>query len=160
MIFDDAVMNNRETVTRHMRVCIAFTRNAMRRPAGVRDSDRAGGGGCHQRLLEHSHLADGSQPLELLSSVEDGDSCRVVAAVFEPAQAFHQNRDDVALSDGSDDSAHTLGLTSADQRPLRRSGAHAPFCLKPGATVRSAASFWAAGSGAIASDPCQPDPAF
>ena len=44
--------------------------------------------------------------LSLRRAVEHGDAGGVVAAVFEAAQPFHEDGDDVPLSDGSDDAAH------------------------------------------------------
>ena len=42
------------------------------------------------------------------AAVQHGDAGRVVAAVLEAAQAFDQDGNDVAISDGADDSAHGL----------------------------------------------------
>jgi len=72
----------------------------------VGDADLTGGGRLLQRLIEHLHLADRAQPGEVLRAVQDGQAGRVVAAVFEPPQALHQDGDDIAFGDGSDDSAH------------------------------------------------------
>ena len=36
----------------------------------------------------------------------DGDAGRIITAIFEAPQAFHQDRYDVAFSDGSYDATH------------------------------------------------------
>ena len=38
VILDDAVVNDRDAVTRDVRVCVALGRHAVRRPACVRDT--------------------------------------------------------------------------------------------------------------------------
>ena len=51
--------------------------------------------------------------VQVLRAVEDGDARRIVAAVLEPPQPLHQDGDDVALGDGSDDSAHSVYVLNA-----------------------------------------------
>jgi hypothetical protein len=109
VVLDDAVVNDGEAVVRDVRVGIALRGHAVRRPARVRDAHLAVGRVRVDRVLEHLHLADGAQPLEVRRAIEHRDAGGVVAAILEPAQAFHQDRDDVALSDGSDDAAHLKG---------------------------------------------------
>ena len=58
------------------------------------------------RVLQHLHLADGAQALEVRRAVQHRDAGRVVAAIFQPAQPFHEDGNDVPFSDGSDDAAH------------------------------------------------------
>ena len=106
VVLDDAVVNDREAAERDVRMRVALGRDAVRGPARVRDADLAVRGVGFDRVLEHLDLADGAQALELGGAVEHGDAGGVVAAVFEAAQPLHQDRDDVALSDGSDDAAH------------------------------------------------------
>ena len=80
---------------------VALRRNAVRRPAGVGDAGAAGGG-CRIRLGgEFGNAPDGAQAMQ--SAIEDGKAGGVVAAVFELAQAFQQDGDDVAVSDRGDD---------------------------------------------------------
>jgi len=55
---------------------------------------------------EFGHAADGAQAMH--APVMDGEAGRVVAAVFELAQAFDQDGDDVAVSDRGDDAAHVI----------------------------------------------------
>ena len=67
-------------------------------------------GSLLQRLVEHLHLADRAQAGELLGAVQNGQARRVVATIFEPPQALHEDGDDIAFGDGSDDSAHDCVL--------------------------------------------------
>ena len=106
VVLDDAVVHDGEAVARDVRMRVALARHAMRGPAGVRDADLAGGGAVGERLLQHAHLADGAQARQVPGAVQHGDAGRVVAAVFQPPQALHQHRHDIALRDRSDDSAH------------------------------------------------------
>ena len=106
VIFDDPVVDDGQAAERDVRVRVALGRHAVRGPARVRDADLAVRGIRFDGVLEHLDLADRAQALELGGAVEHGDAGGVVAAVFEPAQSLHQDGDDVALSDGSDDAAH------------------------------------------------------
>ena len=106
VVLDDAVVDDREAVVRDVRMRVALGRHAVRGPARVRDADLAVRRVRVDRVLQHLHLADGAQALELGRAVQHRDAGGVVAAVFEPAQSLHEDGDDVALSDGSDDAAH------------------------------------------------------
>ncbi len=57
-------------------------------------------------VLEHLHLADGAQALEMRRAVQHRNAGRVVAAIFQAAEPFHEDGNDVPVSDGSDDTAH------------------------------------------------------
>jgi hypothetical protein len=111
VVLDDAVVHDGEPVARDMRVGVALARYPVRRPAGVGNADPAGRGCLRERLIEHVHFPDGAQARQVLRAVEDGQTRRIVAAVFQPPQALHQDGDHIALGDRSDDSAHGfLGL--------------------------------------------------
>src|ERR1700741_5437466 len=73
VILDDAVMYDRDTVTRQMRVRIALARYAVRRPARMGNSDLSGSRRGLQILVEHSNLTHSSQPLQMVCSVEHGN---------------------------------------------------------------------------------------
>ena len=84
-------------------------RRAMRGPARVGDAGAAFqvvGGDVGGELGDARRAARALQSAALVH----GDAARVVAAVFEPAQALDQHGDDVARADGADDSTH--GATS------------------------------------------------
>src|SRR4029453_15873583 len=114
----------RDAVARDVRVGVPLVRYAVRRPARVRNTEvscrRVGG----QRFGELRDLADGAQARDLRAPVQDGNAGRAVAAVLEPLQALDQDRDDVPVSDRSDDAAHGL-VTSRRGGP--RGTAVAPF---------------------------------
>ena len=109
VILDDAVVHDREAVIGNVRMRVALGRHAVRGPASVRDADLAARGRLVDRILQRLHLADGADALQLVRAVQDGHTGRVIAAVFEAAQSFHQDGDDVALCDGSDDATHVEG---------------------------------------------------
>ena len=106
VVLDDAVVHDRDAVARDVRMGVALVRHAVRRPARVRDAEVAGGRVRGERVGELRDLADGAQPRDVGAAVQDGDAGRVVAAVFEALQALDQDRDDVPVSDRSDNSAH------------------------------------------------------
>src|SRR5207237_9514355 len=77
----------------------------MRRPGRVADAAAA----VQRRLRQEGPQApDASRQLAGLdpTSVQDRDSGGVVAAIFEPAQALHQNRCRFPRPDVPDDSTH------------------------------------------------------
>jgi hypothetical protein len=74
VIFDDAVVHDRQAIVRHVRMRIAFRGHAMRRPAGVRDADIAVRVIGVDGVLEDLDLADGAQPLQLLRAIENRDA--------------------------------------------------------------------------------------
>ena len=110
VVLDDAVVDDRDAVLGDVRVGVALARHAVRGPARVRDAEAAVGRVGVERVLELAHLADGAQALDLAGAVQHGDARRVVAAVLQPAQSLDQDRDDVPVSNGSDDSAHAAFL--------------------------------------------------
>jgi hypothetical protein len=57
---------------------------------------------------EHLQLACALRRLDDAVVVDDRDSRRVVAAIFEATKASHEHVDAIALSDVSDDSTHAL----------------------------------------------------
>jgi hypothetical protein len=106
VVLDDAVVDDRDAVPRDVRVRVALARHAVGRPAGVGDAQLAVRGALVQRVLENPHLADGAQALDRAAAVQYRHARGVIAAVLEAAQALDQDGHDVALGDGSDDSAH------------------------------------------------------
>ena len=107
VIFDDAVVHDGDAVARHVRMGIARGRNAVGGPAGVRDADVPG-----------DRLPPRARPARALTlpTVRTRASCpcgvstrksgRIVAAILQPAQSFHEDGDGIALRDHADDSAH------------------------------------------------------
>ena len=116
VVLDDAVVHDRDAVARDVRVGVALVRHAVRRPARVRDAEVAGSRVGGQRLGQLRDLADRAQARDLGAAVQHGDAGRVIAAVFEALQALDQDRDDVPVSDRSDDSAHVAAILT--RRPV------------------------------------------
>ena len=68
-------------------------------------------------------LADRAQAGDLRAAVQDRDPGRVIAAVLEALQALDQDRDDVPVSHGTDDSAHgadSIHGPGAEAEPIER----------------------------------------
>src|SRR6185503_10276691 len=94
---------------------------AMGRPSGVGDALHAAELLRLQRVeLAHLALALGDAQLAL---VADGDAGGVVAAIFQPIQAFEQDGRRLALADVTDDAAHGRSPSR------RRCGAVAAVCM-------------------------------
>ena len=68
-----------------------------------------------ERVLETPYFADGAQPGEP-AVLEHREAGGIVAAIFQPAQAFHQDGNGVAFSDHTHDSAHTRCSAGALKR--------------------------------------------
>jgi hypothetical protein len=103
-ILDDPIVNNRQSVA-GVRVRVPLRRLAVRRPAGVADTDPALERGAFELRLEIPELAFGAQPRHP-AVLERGDPRRVVAAIFQPLQRRDDLRRDRAMSQNADDSAH------------------------------------------------------
>ena len=117
VVLDDAVMDDRNAVARDVRMGVLLVRHAVRRPARVGDAEVAGSRMRGQGVRELRHLAHGAQARDRGAAVQDGDAGRVIAAVFEAPQALDQDRDDVPVSNRSDDAAHVAAILT--RRPVR-----------------------------------------
>ncbi len=128
VVLDDAVVDDRDAVLRDVRMGVALARAPVRRPTRVRDAEAAMSGIGLERVLQLADLADGAQALDGAGAVQHGDARRVVAPVLQPPQALDQDRDDVTVGDGSNDSAHAafLGLGGCNCSPRRRGPTHGP----------------------------------
>ena len=92
-----------------VRMRVVNERRAMGGPARVRDAGErleAFGGDVGRQLGDARGAARAAQAAALM----DGDAARVLAPVFEAAQTLDEDRDDVAGTDGRDDSAHGSSL--------------------------------------------------
>src|SRR5258706_1979196 len=89
-----------------MRVC--FGGSAMRRPACVPDSVGAFEGRFLQHFLQIAHFPWSAADFQL-AIVDYGDARRVIAAIFELAQAFDDDRDYLFRSNVTDNSTHGAG---------------------------------------------------
>ena len=61
VIFDDAVVHDRDAVARYVRMGIFGGRHAMGGPARMRNADRAADGVCVEGVLQRLDLAHGAQ---------------------------------------------------------------------------------------------------
>ena len=96
-----------------MRMRVRFGHAAVCGPAGMRDAEAAVERRIVEFLFELGHLAHRPAETDRPIVADDGDACRVVAAVFETPQSFDQYRHDVPFRDGTDYSTHLELLQSA-----------------------------------------------
>ena len=102
-VLDDAVMHHGEAAG-DVRVGVALGGHAVGGPARVGDADVGGELARIGQRSELGHAAAGAQAGELAG--EHGEAGGVIATVFELAQAFEQDRDDVVGCDCGDDATH------------------------------------------------------
>ncbi len=118
VVFDDAVVHDRDGAG-NVRVCVDLRRAAVRGPPGVPDSNRAREALLRERFLEVAELADRADNLDAVVRM-NGEAGRIVAAVFEPPKPVEQDRRRLAVTDVTNDSAHSLTLV--DRTAPRTSG--------------------------------------
>src|SRR5215831_2292265 len=107
VIFDNAVMDDDNfpcAVAVRMRVFFRWA--AVRGPACVADSVGAVERLEANDLFQIAQLAFRTTNLEAVSVATNGDSGRVVAAIFQPPEAIKDDGDDALLAYISHDSAH------------------------------------------------------
>jgi hypothetical protein len=104
-VFDDAVVDDRVPIARvAVRVRVPVARLAVRGPAGVRDAGRPLR--ClGEQPLQVAHLALALEYLQF-AAICERDARRVVAAIFETVQPFHQDGRSLLFTDVTDDSTH------------------------------------------------------
>ena len=111
VVFDDAVMHHHDAPGAvSMRMGVLFGWPAMGRPTGV-----ANAVGAVQRVLPDHFFQVAQLPgrpaqFEPMSRGPHSDTGGVISAVFQPPQAFQNDRDYVLRADISHDSAHRLLL--------------------------------------------------
>jgi hypothetical protein len=89
-----------------MRVRILFRGTAVRGPAGVADAVSSVERLVPQHVFEIAQLALSSLNFEFVIFIDDRNTRRVIAAVFQLAQSIDNQRDDLFVSDVSNYSAH------------------------------------------------------
>ena len=104
VILDDPVVYNGQPA-RNVRMRIAFARDAMRRPARMRDPRVATGLRLVGLRGQFRDPADRTQTMQAFL-VDQRQPGRVVAPVLEPAQPFKKNGNDIAVRDRGDDATH------------------------------------------------------
>jgi hypothetical protein len=74
VVLDDAVVHDGEAIVRDVWMRVAFRGNAVRGPAGVGDAHLAVSRVGVDGLLEHLHLADGAQALQVRRAIQNRDA--------------------------------------------------------------------------------------
>ena len=116
VVLDDPVMDHRETPGAvEVRVRVGVGGLAVRGPARVGDADVAGGGVSLDEVGQRLDAALALARLDL-AAVDGGQPGRVIAAVFEPAQAVEQDRGGGGFADVADDAAHICAHRRADRQ--------------------------------------------
>jgi len=105
MVFDDAVVHQRNAPARKMRVRIVRGRRAVGRPARVGDAGESGHARFADLVFEVCDTRGAARTLEFAVHVQ-GHAAGVVAAVFEALQTFEQDGGDVTLRYCADNAAH------------------------------------------------------
>ncbi|MCY1398324.1 hypothetical protein D9M71_133530 [compost metagenome] len=106
VVFDDAVVDDRQLLAGEVRVGIALAGGAVGGPAGVGDAQATDQRLLGQGLLQLGDLAGTTAAIQLTVIGEDGHTGAVIATVFEALQALDQNGGDIALGDGANDATH------------------------------------------------------
>src|SRR6266446_4125719 len=107
IIFDDAIVHHDDLPGAiAMRMRVFFGGAAMRGPAGVADSISAFDGGFLQDLFEIAQFSRRAANFQLAVLRYDGDSRRVIPAIFQLAQALDDDGNNLFWPDITDNSAH------------------------------------------------------
>ena len=120
VIFDDAVVDDDDAAGAvAMGVGVFFGGAAMGGPAGVADAEGAVERMFAKDFFEIAEFAGSAADLEESGiGAADGDAGRVVAAIFEAAQALNDDGDNLLTADVTDDSAHEWILCEGAGRTL------------------------------------------
>ena len=111
VILNDPVVNEGELpVTAEVRVGVYVVGRAMRCPAGVANTEPTRGLVAVHVFEQVIHLAFAPVVLQGAVIVENGNSSAVVAAVFQPFQAFDEEGESFLFSQIPDDSAHVAKI--------------------------------------------------
>ena len=111
IVLNDAVVDDNNLAGAvAMRVSILLSRATVGSPAGVADAVGAVERIETDHLFQVAQLALGAAHLQAVTIAGDGDSSRVVAAVFQPAQAIDDDGNDLFLTYIANNAAHRLIL--------------------------------------------------
>ena len=106
VIFDDAVVDDDEfAVHAEVRVRVALGGRAVRCPARMPDADAAGDRVSQQFSRRLRELADVAPQCDL-TILDDRDTGRVVAAIFQPLQTVNDERRGVAIANITNNATH------------------------------------------------------
>jgi hypothetical protein len=104
VVLDDAVVDDGDLVAREVRMRVVRARRAVRGPARVRDAGQAVevvGLDLGREVRDAGRAARAFEAVAI-----HGDAAGVIATIFQPPQPFHEDGDDVAAGDCTDDSTH------------------------------------------------------
>ena len=116
MVFDDPVVDYRDSARGDVRMGVGFAGAAMRRPARMGNADLSGVA-VVQDPGQRRDLADGAFLYKLRAGVDERQPGRVVTAVLQSAQAVDQQRHHIALGDGRNNSAHIIPSSALAGKP-------------------------------------------
>ncbi len=105
-VLDDAVVHDGDAIV-HVRVGVALDRLAVRGPARVAEAGAPLQGMVGEPQLQVLELALGAPAIEM-AVLDGGDTCRVIAAIFEPPQRVDEIARHRLLPENADDAAHAL----------------------------------------------------
>ena len=106
-VLDDPVVDDRDPPGAvHLGMGVDVARPAVRRPARVREPDRGVRGPLGDRGAQVAQLAGALLDEEVALLVDERDARGVIAAVFEPAEALHEDRAGLTGPGIADDSTH------------------------------------------------------
>src|SRR5687767_7614146 len=117
VVFDDAVVHHHDLASAVLvRMSVLFGRTPMRGPSRVADAVNPFERLRVDGVLEVDELARAPSPLNL-SVANDGNTCRVVAAVFKPPEPVDEDRHHFFRAEIADDSAHNVRLPTLSRLP-------------------------------------------
>ena len=122
VVLDDAVVDDADVEplrARDVGVGVAFVDATVGGPTGVGDAGRGIGVRFLGAGFQLGDPADGTDTAHRAVIGQQGDAGRVIATVFELAQPFDQDGDDIALCCGANDSTHR-SFSASGMRPARR----------------------------------------
>ncbi len=110
VVFDDAVVDDHDAARAvAMGVGVFFRRPAVGSPACVADAEGALHGILAEDFFKVGQLAGGAAHFEgWTRRIADGNARRVVATIFEPPQAFDDDRNDFLWSNIANNAAHRM----------------------------------------------------
>src|ERR1019366_9029735 len=89
-----------------VRMGVALGGTPVRGPSRMPDADAAGKRGLVEQVAQVAEFADGAADFHVAGRRQRGDTGRIVAAIFETAEAAEQDRAGFARTDITDYSAH------------------------------------------------------
>ena len=117
VVLNDAVVRNDDAAFAiAMRMRVFFGRTAMSRPARVTESELTGNRFLLEQIFKILQLARTPNDLQL-AVLDNGDSRRVIAAIFERLESAHDDGNRIARSYVSEYSAHVWQNSTRSVEP-------------------------------------------